>query len=709
MQFSRRFATAPKLAVIVWLIATPLVSSAEFTGPLMLSERLHHLRIDGPREWSEFPETPEGPRLELKFVARKNAAEQTLSLRQQDVKQPWLVQLNGRELGRLVIDENDMVLYFAVPAGALADGENTLRIEQEPRSKQPDDVRVGGISLLPRSRADALAEARIEIEVVDVGSGEVLPARITVLNADGALQTVAAVSNDHLAVRPGIVYTAAGKAQFGVPAGRYTVHAGRGFEYSLDTAMFEAPAGQTIRRTLKIRREVPTAGYVACDTHVHTLTFSGHGDATAAERMITLAAEGIELPIATDHNRHVDHEPLARQMQLRQHFTPVVGNEFTTSVGHFNVFPARPEVAAPDWKSIDWRTLFAGVFATPDVKVAILNHARDLHAGVRPFGPKLQNAAAGANLEGWQLRANAMEVVNSGSVQTDVMQLFHDWMTQLNHGQMLAPVGGSDSHDVGRHFVGQGRTYVRARDTDPGDISVDEAVNSFLQGRVMVSYGLLAELTVNDRFGPGELVPATDEKVEARVRVLGPHWVEARKVLLFANGQLIREAEIPPKMTESPSEPGVLWTGGWTLDRPRHDVHLVAIATGPGVNGLYWKTAKPYQPTSPDWTASVLGASGAVWLDVDGDGRRTPAIDYARPLVAAHQEDLPALLAVLADYDAAVGIQAAHLWQGSGNSWTSANSQAALQAAAPQVQRGIREFLEAARDNEIARLQSASP
>ena len=32
-----------------------------------------------------------------------------------------------------------------------------------------------------------------------------------------------------------------------------------------------------------------------------------------------------------------------------------------------------------------------------------------------------------------------------------------------------------------------------------------------LAGRVSVSNGLLAEITVNDRYGPGDLVPASDE------------------------------------------------------------------------------------------------------------------------------------------------------------------------------------------------------
>ncbi|MDA1050081.1 MAG: hypothetical protein O3C40_06325 [Planctomycetota bacterium] len=103
-----------------------------------------------------------------------------------------------------------------------------------------------------------------------------------------------------------------------MPAGSYKVIAGRGFEYSIDeVVVFTIEAGETFSRMLSIRREVPTDGDIACDTHVHTRTHSGHGDATVQERMITIAAAGIELPIATDHNAHIDHDPFARQMNVR--------------------------------------------------------------------------------------------------------------------------------------------------------------------------------------------------------------------------------------------------------------------------------------------------------------------------------------------------------------------------------------------------------
>ncbi len=516
-----------------------------FAESRVLDGQLHHLRIDGPREWTEFPEKAEAAHLELQFEAKENASEHSLRIRQQDVKQRWNVLLNGKPLGQLRVDECDMVLYFPLPPKSLVTGDNVLRIEQDQRRrKATDDIRIGEISLDTRPVDDVLSEAKVEINVVDGDKQQPIPSRITILNSDGALQSPGAKSNDHLAIRPGTVYTSTGTARFGLPPGHYTIHAGRGFEYSLATIKVNLRPGDNGSLSMQIHREVPTKGFVACDTHVHTLTHSGHGDALVDERMITLAAEGIELPIATDHNVHIDHRPFAKKMKVTKYFTPVIGNEVTTRIGHFNIFPVKAGAKTPDHKLTDWQSILDDIYRTPDVKIAILNHARDVHGGTRPFGPKLHNAVVGENLEDWPVRFNAMEVINSGATQTDVLQLFHDWMGLLNRGHTITPVGSSDSHDVGRHFVGQGRTYIRCDDRDPGNIDVDQAVNSFLQGQIMVSYGLLTEIKVNGRYGPGELATTPNNQVSVGIRVLGPHWVTADRVQLYSNGSLIREEKI---------------------------------------------------------------------------------------------------------------------------------------------------------------------
>jgi hypothetical protein len=689
--------------LLAFLGSDSLLCGAEPGAKLFeIEPRFVHLRREGVREWSSFPAEPDGTHLEMAFDAAANLRECSLQLRQLDVKQAWRVLLNGKSLGELNRDEADLVAYLPIPPGALVSGRNSLRIECAARGKvAADDIRVGQVKWSARPVSEVLSEATLEIQVVDGDSKLPSPSRITIVNADGSRHAIGAVSTDRLAVRPGVIYTADGKARCGVPAGKYTVFAGRGFEYSLAHVETTLAAGQVAQHTLEIRREVSTPGYVACDPHIHTLTFSGHGDATIAERMITLAGEGIELPIATDHNVHIDYESHARRLNVRQYFTPVIGNEVTTAVGHFNVFPIQLGARVPNHRQLQWPEIFDEIFATPGVKIAILNHARDLHSGVRPLGAERFNAAVGENSAGWPMRFNAMEVINSGATQTDPLRLLHDWMALFNRGYLVTPVGSSDSHDVTRYIVGQGRTYIQCADRDPENLDVEVAVANFLQGRVLVSYGLLAELTIDGKYKSGELAAAPGDEVEATVRVLGPHWTTAEEVQLYANGQLLRQEKIV-SVKDCPLLPGVRWQATWRLARPKHDVHLVAIAVGKGIDGAYWPTAKPYQPTSPDWEPHTLGASGAVWLDGDRDGRRTSAREYAERVMADSGGDLAKLLASLAPYDAAVAAQAAHLWVAGGKSLTDEQTTLALKTARPAVAEGFQRYWQARREQQLA-------
>lgn len=502
--------------------------------------------------------------------------------------------LNDKPLGELIRDENDTNIALAVPAETLNDGENRLQIEARSAAADlSDDIRVGAIRLISAPVREVLANATLDVEVQDTGTRQPTPCRITIVNADGALQALGMASTDDLAVRPGVVYTSRGRASIKLPAGKYTVFAGRGFEYSLARTDISLTPGETGRVALEIRREVPTDGYVACDTHLHTLTHSGHGDSSVAEQLITLAGEGIELPIATDHNKQIDYEPLSRQLDVRRFMTPIVGNEVTTPRGHFNVFPVSPDGMPPDHRQASWAATFESI-ARSGARLAILNHARDVHSKVRPFGPLLFNDAVGEHFEEWPPLLTAMEVVNSGATQTDVLQLFRDWMTLLNRGRQITPVGSSDSHDVSRYIPGQGRTYIRVDDRDPAKIDRDAAIDNFVRGHVMVSYGLLAELTVNGRSRSGDLAPRSGNEWNVSVRVLGPHWVDARRLLLFANGQLVRDVMLPEE--SDPSLPaGVKWTGDWKLPARSHDIHLVAIAWGRASGG---STGRPRSPTS---------------------------------------------------------------------------------------------------------------
>jgi len=213
----------------------------------------------------------------------------------------WPVLLNGRKLGALVTAETAMESQFTIPPGALRDGENSLTILAPPGL---DDIEVGPVSIAPKPIHELLSGATIEVTVTDAQTNRAMPCRLTLTRPDKTLQPLRAAPEGDVAVRVGVVYTRAGKVTLSLPPGDYVLHAGRGFEWGVGREALSLNAGEVRRVAFKLRREVSTDGWIAADSHIHTLTYSGHGDAKSEERMLTIAGEGIELAIATDHNHH---------------------------------------------------------------------------------------------------------------------------------------------------------------------------------------------------------------------------------------------------------------------------------------------------------------------------------------------------------------------------------------------------------------------
>lgn len=684
--------------LICLIVAMPGAGRA---GERVLDGRMHHLRSGDEREWSEFPAESEGATLQVAFTAEANTMPYTLRVRQRDVKQSWRMRLNDHDLGALPTDENPMTTVWELPPDTLRTGDNVFVVAG---SGPSDDVEIGDLRLIDQPPSKALNEATVSVLVIDASTGKPTPARVTVVDEHGSLSAVGAKSTPRLAVRPGVVYTADGRAEFGLAAGKFTIHAGRGFEYSVDTQTIDAPPGARRSLELTIRREVPLADYVGCDTHVHTLTYSGHGDCTIGERLVTVAGEGIELPIATDHNLMIDYRPAMREAGLAGRFTPVIGNEVTTRVGHFNVFPLDTDGPAIDHRGESWAEVFAAIDRAGPRRVIVLNHPRDIHAGFRPFDIPRHLALTGENLAGWTLQANAMELVNSGALQTDPWRLVYDWFGLLNAGLKIAPVGASDSHDVARSIVGQARTHIRRAAKSPSDNSRDvlvgEAVESLLAGRVVMSYGLFAELMVEDEHGPGDVVAAADmPELDLRVRVLGPSWSAADEVVLFVNGAEARRESIEPANREAA---GVKFAANWKFPRPKHDVYLALVAIGPGISGLYWPTAKPYQPDSPDWEPYVLAATGAVWIDCDGRPGFSSPRQYAETLLADAAGDMTLLGERLADYDAATAGQVAAELRRRGELFAGGTIQKLTAAASPLAAAAVRDYVAASKAAEAA-------
>src|SRR5438093_10880766 len=96
-----------------WLfLALPLCafSSSAAEPRRVIEPRFYYLGAGGDPEWQEFEgKTPRGRRLEVRFDAKANTNENTLFIRQRDVKLDWSVELNGSKLAKLFTSEQDLV------------------------------------------------------------------------------------------------------------------------------------------------------------------------------------------------------------------------------------------------------------------------------------------------------------------------------------------------------------------------------------------------------------------------------------------------------------------------------------------------------------------------------------------------------------------------------------------------------------------------
>jgi hypothetical protein len=637
--------------------------------PVVITDRLHHLGVADKPEWEEFTTVRPAHRnqLDVEFQARAGASDYTLEIQAGDVEMDWRVRLNGQEIGSLRRGSELTTTYLAVPAAAVKDGANQLRVSFQ-AFRRAEDIYVGKALLHDRPLREVAGYARVTVRVRDPDSGKDLPCRLTIsrkaerkdnrgrATVSEELVDVLPVKEQEndLAARRGIIYTKNGLAAFDVVAGKYMLYATRGFEYGLAAAPLELGRQEEKSVDLELRREVDTTGLLAADTHVHTRTYSFHGDIELDERVIAIAGEGVELAVATDHNHHTDYRPTMEDAGLKDAFFSVVGNEITTSWGHFNAFPVKRDEPPADHDHSDWTNLIKAMRASSGVRVIIVNHPRRTladasepaggaafhHVGLNPTSGEAHGGPPSLGID-------AVEVLNGKTLEPDGMLTLNDWFGMVNRGYRVAAVAGSDSHAV-NEIVGQARTYVTSSTDDPRRINIQEVCDAFIAGRLLVSLGLLTRVEVEGRHRPGDLAVDLGAEVEVKVRVQGPSWARAESVAVYLNGIEARREKIEP--SAGPLDQQVTWR----LPRPSHDAHLVAVAIGPPVTGLYW-------PISGDGKRYTLGATNAVWLDGDGDGKFTSAFEYASRIASVHGLLGEGTRQALARYDAAVVAQFASI------------------------------------------------
>jgi hypothetical protein len=125
-----------------------------------------------------------------------------------------------------------------------------------------------------------------------------------------------------------------------------------------------------------------------------------------------------------------------------------------------------------------------------------------------------------------------------------------------------------------------------------------------------------------------------------------------------------------------------------SFPKPAHDTFYVLIASNDSDLTPAWGLARPYQPTSRHFDLQMLGVSNPIWVDADGDGKFTPAREYAKQLI---QKDpsLAELFSKLATYDYYVAAHCAELLSGRGQDLATPEIAGLLEKARPETQRAF--------------------
>ncbi len=408
--------------------------------------------------------------------------------------------------------------------------------------------------------------------------------------------------------RAGWAWTANGELAIPVLPGTYDLEAGHSWRHERATADdVEVVAGETTTLTLTVEQVVERGGWLAMDNHLHGSP-SFDGALPMEDRLLACAATGVELPVITDHDVHVDYAPLAEAMGLNERLAVFPGVEVTTMIrGHFNLFPIEPTPTVANGGALQWwidpastPTLFEQMrtVAAEDAMVQV-NHPRTpgmvAFAGYEP-------ATGEYEVDYWSWDFDSFELKNGGV--DDLHTVRDDWFSWLNQGWAPTPTGVSDSH---YRFIpcGLGRTDVHLGTDEPAEVDWTALREALQAGHVVVASGTTLRATIGDAL-PGDTITGSSLAID--VLVQAPSWITPGTLRVYRNGDLALERALTER-----DDSGVWFDEAIAIELEA-DAWIVVEVEGSEPLGDFWRNHAPY------------AATNAFFVDVEGDGWEAPGL-----------------------------------------------------------------------------------
>jgi hypothetical protein len=424
--------------------------------------------------------------------------------------------------------------------------------------------------------------------------------------------------------------SADGVTKVALVPGKYHLTASRGPEYALATSDVEVAPGAEAHATLKLVRVVDTRGYLACDFHQHTMLGT---DAPVAkrDRVISNAAEGVEVAVASEHNVIADLEPLVKELGLEREMVSIPGDELTSDAsrhpwGHANAWPLVPDPTKPRGNAPVVRDRTAhDVFeelrraanaAGADLVIQV-NHPRSGNTGY--FDQLAFDPARGVGSDpGYDAAFDALEVWNGRNVGPR-SRVIDDWRAILRTGHPVTATADTDTHGIVGQEAGYPRTYVRVADDEHlgawDAARTAEVVRGVKVLRdVVLTNGPMLRVSANGAPIGGVARGGHGGEVTVKVHVECAPWVEVDTLRLVrvSEGEL-EKGEDSRRVKLAPLKDGAVGADVVLRAHLSADDAVFVVASG----------SKPMHPVlgGDDREIAPWAMTGAIWVDADGDGQ----------------------------------------------------------------------------------------
>ncbi len=425
-------------------------------------------------------------------------------------------------------------------------------------------------------------------------------------------------------------WTKDGRQLATVRPGSYDLVISRGPEYELTTKAIQLEAGKLVTEQLTLEPAFKTPGWIAGDFHIHAAPSTDSG-LPIVDRVISCAAEGLEVAVSTDHNYITDYAPAIAASGLDPWLLGIPGMELTTfEMGHFIGFPLKVDPGSTRGGEFVWfgqppQSLFdqlRNLAVDRDTAIVSVAHPRQQVLGYfaqffvddqtalpytpsgilgvfAPYGDEFTADKFSVDFDAIELLTGRRtedihtfrapnplppgpfpdpqpvpgQIVLGPDGRAKFPGVAETWFTMLDKGHTATALGASDSHSLLGHEPGYGRTLLFVGDGKdvPGGFTRDDVVTAVREHRAITTNGPFIDMKAGTAT-IGDTVQGAS--VELVIRVRAPSWAKVDKLTVYSNSAIVT-----PTPITIPTDQGTDFETR-VMVRPTRDAWVVAEVSG---------------------------------------------------------------------------------------------------------------------------------